>query len=429
MDSVEVLVTADVHIGRRPSQLPERFDAADFSPRVVWEGIVQTAVDREVDAVVVAGDLVDREKKYAEAFGAVESAASTLAEADIPFYCVAGNHDHDAIPDLADAIEGVKLLGRDGVWERETLVAEDGEARLHFDGWSFPSRYYPDSPLAEYDLDDGSAPRVGVVHADLSGDEDRYAPVDVDELVSSGHAAWLLGHLHSPGPREESPLILYPGSLQPLDPSETGGHGAWLLSVDESGAVEKRALSSSTLQYADIDVSIESDHRFHDVVDATHNELRAAVTDSGCEAELLAARLTLEGRTAAHTELLDRRSEFEQIQLTEDGTAVRVIGVTVDTTPSVDLVERAGNDDPVGYLAGLLRALDGEESVEPYRDVIEAAHASARETHESNAYRELRSHDETYSRPSKEETKAVLRRQVRLLLDKFLDQQGVTANE
>lgn len=429
MAPVSVLCAADVHVGRRPSQLPNRYDAADFSPRSALEDLARTALEHEVDAVVVAGDLVDRENRYAEAYGAVESVTATLEDAGIPLLCVAGNHDYDVVPDLADDVDGLQLLGRHGVWERETLVEGDGEGRLAIDGWSFPNRYYHESPLAAYDLDDTSAPRLGVVHADLDGDGDRYAPVDVDALATSGHAAWLLGHLHGPGVRHERPPVVYPGSLQPLDPSETDEHGAWLLTVEADGVVDHRPLPTATLQYEAVAVSTTPDHGFHDVVDAIHQKLRTTVADSGSGAALLAAELTLEGRTAAHGELLGRRAELEQIELTEDGTAVRILDVAVDTTPQVDLAERAGDDDPVGYLAELVRALDGDESLDPYRELIEAAHAKAREAHDSNAYRELRSEDEGYSRPTEEEAKAVVHRQARRLLDTFLDQQAVVADE
>lgn len=102
MASVEVLCVADIHIGRRPSRLPDRFDPADFSPRTIWANLAESAVTQGVDAVVVAGDLVDQENRYAEAFGAVESVATRLAEAGIPLIAVAGNHDADVLPDLAE---------------------------------------------------------------------------------------------------------------------------------------------------------------------------------------------------------------------------------------------------------------------------------------------------------------------------------------
>lgn len=428
MASVEVLCVADIHIGRRPSRLPNRFDPADYSPRTIWANLAESAVTQGVDAVVVAGDLVDQENRYAEAFGAVESVSTTLAEASIPLVAVAGNHDADVLPDLAEAIDNLQLLGRDGSWERTALTDDEGEPNLHVDGWSFPGRYYHENPLDTYDLVDEGVPSLGVVHADVSG-EDQYAPVAVDDLATSGNSAWVLGHLHVPGPRHENPPVLYPGSLQPLDPSETGGHGAWLVSVETDGTVETESLRSATLQYEEVVVSTEPDQGFHDIVDATHEQLRETATKCGPETELLAVTVTLSGRTDAHTDLRSRRGELEQIELTDGGTAVRVIDVTVDTKPSINLADRAGDDDPVGYLAGLLRALDDEEPLDPYRDVIEAAHTSVRETHDSNAYRELKSHDETYTRPTEAETKEVLRRQARQLVDVFVEQQGVPADE
>lgn len=428
MTSVEVLCVADIHIGRRPSRLPDRFDSADFSPRTIWANLAESAVTRGVDAVIVAGDLVDRENKYAEAFGAVESVATTLAEANIPLVAVAGNHDTGVLPDLAGAINNLQLLGRNGSWERTALTDADGEPCLHLDGWSFPSRYHHESPLATYDLVDEGVPRLGVVHADVSG-EDRYAPVAVDDLATSGHVAWVLGHLHVPGPRNKNPPVLYPGSLQPLDPSETDSHGAWLVSVETDGTADTEPIGSATLQYEEVIVSTTPEQGFHDVVDATHEQLREEVTDCGPATELLAVNVTIRGRTDAHSDLRSRRGELEQIELTDTGTTVRVIDVTVDTNPSIDLADRAGDDDPIGYLAGLLRALDGDEPLDPYQDVIEAAHTSTRETHDSNAYRELKSHDETYTRPTEAETKDVLRQQARQLVDAFLKQQGVTADE
>ena len=428
MTSLEVLCTADIHIGRRPSRLPDRFDPAEFSPRQAWADLAATAVNQDVDAVVVAGDLVDSENRYAEAFGAVESMATTLAEAEIPLFVVAGNHDAVVLPDLADAIEHLQLLGRNGTWERQSLTGADGDSLLHVDGWSFPSQYHHESPLTTYDLSDEGVPRLGVVHADLS-DEDRYAPVDVDDLATSGHVAWVLGHLHVPGPRHDNPPVLYPGSLQPLDPSETGGHGAWLLSIGTDGTVETEPVSSATLHYEEVVVSTTPEQDFHDIVDAAHEQLRNVVTKCGTETELLAVNLVIEGRTDARPDLRSRRGELEQIELTDGGTKIRVIDVDINTSPSINLAGRAGDDDPIGYLAGLLGALDGDEPIDPYQDVIEAAYASVRETHESNAYRELKSHDESYTRPTEAETKEVLRQQARQIVDTFVEQQGVTADE
>lgn len=427
MNAVQLLCTADVHLGRRPSGLPAGTDTATHSPRVGLEQVVDTAIQRGVDAVVVAGDLVDRERRYAEAYGVVEQAADTLDAAGVAFVCVAGNHDHDVLPRLADDIDGLQLLGRDGEWEQTTVETDGVELRL--DGWSFPRRHWRESPLASGGFDsvssDDGTPRVGVVHADTSG-ADRYAPIDGEELATTGHDAWLLGHLHSPGHRQETPPVLYPGSLQPLDRTETGRHGAWELRVDRDGTVTTDRLTTATVQFESVTVSTSPSDGFADVVDTVHQRVRDRAVEQVVGADLFVADLTVKGRTDAHAVLLDRQRELLEVELVEAGTTLRVGEVSVETTPAVDLTDRAGEDDPVGFLAGLLRALDEETdaSAEPYRDLIASAHDRLRETHESNAYRELRHHDDDYERPTEVDARRHLRRQARRLLDRFLAQEG-----
>lgn len=423
MSAVQLLCTADVHLGKRPSGLPEKTDPAQHSPRIGLRRVVETATERDVDAVVVAGDLVDRDRRYAEAYGVVERAATELQEADTDFLCVAGNHDHDVLPRLADDIDGLRLLGRDGEWERATVETED--ARLHIDGWSFPRRHWRESPLATYGLEDDGTPRIGVVHADTS-EADRYAPVDADDLAATGHEAWLLGHLHGPGLRRDTPPVLYPGSLQPLDRTETGCHGAWELQIDRDGTVTTERATTASLQFESVTIPTELDDDFQDVVDTVHENVRERAVEQSTEADLFVADLTVEGRTDAHASLLDRQNEFHEIELVEAGTSLRVGAVNVETMPSVDLTDRASEDDPVGFLAGLLLVLDddSEASVEPYRDLIASAHDRLRETHEASAYRELREHDEEYERPTEADAREHLRRQARRTLDRFLAQEG-----
>ena len=426
MSAVELLCTADVHLGRRPSGLPDGVDTADHSPRVGVQRVVDAAVQRDVDAVVVAGDLVDEERRYAEAYGVVERAATELRDADIDFVCVAGNHDHDAAPRLADDVDGLRLLGRDGAWESTTVEGDDAAVRL--DGWSFPRRHHRESPLATdglHDGDDDGRPRVGVVHADTSG-EDRYAPVDPDDLAATGHDAWLLGHLHSPGERRDVPPVVYPGSLQPLDRTETGRHGAWTLRIDRDGTVTAERITDATVQFESVTIPTEPDDSVEDVIDTVHDRLGERVREDGGGADLFVADLTVTGRTDAHGALLDRRHELLGRLETEENTSLRVGAVAVETTPSVDLAGRAGDADPVGFLAGLLRALDDDSDADPdeYGDLIAAARDRLRETYESSAYDELQRYDDDHDRPTEADARDHLRRQARRLLDRFLAQEG-----
>jgi hypothetical protein len=173
-------------------------------------------------------------------------------------------------------------------------------------------------------------------------------------------------------------------------------------------------------------VSTSPSDDFADVVDTVHQRVRDRAVEQAVGANLFVADLTIEGRTDAHAVLLDRQRELLEVELVEAGTTLRVGEVSVETTPAVDLTDRSGEDDPVGFLAGLLRALDEETDAdaEPYRDLIASAHDRLRETHESSAYRELRKHDDNYGRPTETDARRHLRRQARRLLDRFLAQEG-----
>ncbi len=134
---MKILCTGDLHVGRRASRLPVDWCGTECSCAAVWERIVELAIRERVDLVAVSGDLVDRANRYYEAIGPVERGVRILAKAGIQTVAVAGNHDFDVLPRLAESLAGdLQLLGTDGNWQRIT-IQRDGGDRLHVDGWSF----------------------------------------------------------------------------------------------------------------------------------------------------------------------------------------------------------------------------------------------------------------------------------------------------
>ena len=49
------------------SRLPEQLDPAAFGPAAVWKATVDQAIERGVDAVMLTGDIVDKDNKFYEA--------------------------------------------------------------------------------------------------------------------------------------------------------------------------------------------------------------------------------------------------------------------------------------------------------------------------------------------------------------------------
>ena len=60
--------------------MPERIDVRDVSPAAVWESVVRAAVEQSVDAVVLAGDIIDRGNRYFESIGPLERGLRKLTE-------------------------------------------------------------------------------------------------------------------------------------------------------------------------------------------------------------------------------------------------------------------------------------------------------------------------------------------------------------
>lgn len=425
--SPTILCTGDVHLGRHPSRIPEAEDGPSFSSKAVWQSSVREAIERDVDAVVVTGDVVDRENRYFEAYGAFEAGVTRLDEAGIPTVVVAGNHDFDVLPRMVSDVDSdaVTLLGEKGTWER-TTIRRDGSPLLEFHGWSFPNEHVLNCPTDEYDLDrETDAPVVGVLHADLDSPGSQYAPVTTSDLRDTPCDAWLLGHIHEPCVHEDGhPFVAYPGTPQALDPGERGAHGPWLLTVDASGGISAEQVPLASVRYdrIDVDVSGLDDPKAVTplVGDRVTEHVRSGVDTSSLE--LLLARVRLIGRTTAHGALVDERESIErQLALKAGSLPVRVETLDVETRPAVDLEALAAGDSPTAYLANLLLALDGGEVDDEHERLIEDALAAMNDVHGASAYDGLR-REGALERPDEDDARETLEHQATLLLETLLEQ-------
>jgi DNA repair exonuclease SbcCD nuclease subunit len=346
--------------------------------------------------VAVAGDLVDQANRYYEAVGPVEAGVRKLAAQGIRTVAVAGNHDHDILPEIATRLDPrhFTLLGRGGQWERFTLEKE-GRALLHVDGWSFPSAWHSDDPLREYRRrpTDG-IPVLGLLHADLEQPGSRHAPVALAALRALPVDFWLLGHVHR-GARHDlpgTPSVLYPGSPQAMDPGETGAHGTWLVEVDAGGRFSTRHLPLSGVRYEAVDVDLEGvteeaevDRRVTDAVWAAAR----GVEEATGPLRILSLRLRLTGRTPLHREL-PARSELATELEVEHGEILAVVErVEVATRPARDLEELARGQDAPAVLARLARGLERGTLDEEQRQLVLAAVGRAGEVRTARQYLRL----------------------------------------
>ena len=259
---MRLLHTSDWHLGRSLHSVPMLEHQGAF---LDW--LVRTVDEREVDCVVVAGDVFDRAVPPLEAVGAFESALERLS-ALCQVVLVPGNHDSPVRLGFASG-----LLERAGVHIRSTvddisrpvaIVSPDG-SRTAVYGIPFlhPDLHHAQlesgrtheavmSAAMERVRDDlvarGSDRSVVVAHAFVTGaqssDSERDVSVggiaDVPAHVFHGVDYVALGHLHRPQqvPAPDAVHVRYSGSPLPYSFSEEGvAKGVVLVDLPAVGPV------------------------------------------------------------------------------------------------------------------------------------------------------------------------------------------------
>ena len=377
MVTATLLLIGDVHLGRRPAHLPVDLaeygiSPADLTPGAGWRRAVQLALETRVDAVVLAGDVVESENARFEAFGPLHDGVRELTRAGIAVFAVAGNHDVEALPRLARAVDldGFRLLGREGRWE-SAPVLRDGRPVARLLGWSFPSARYPASPLALPGLPlekEDDLPLLGLLHCDLSSPASPHAPVTRGALERTAADAWFLGHLHGPSDLAGPRPVGYLGSLVGLDPSETGPHGPWVARVGPGRPIEVEQLPLAPLEWAPVEIDVAELDQAEGIDAALRRaveRLHAGRAARAVEARGVGCRLILRGRTAEHGMLRRRmaREDWRALRMRLDGVLYFVERVEDRSRPALALESLRGDDDPPALLAARLLALErGDES-------------------------------------------------------------------
>jgi len=374
---VTLLAIGDVHLGTRPTRLPRSLldwsvDPRDLTPEAALRATVDLALAERVDAVLLAGDVVDGTNARFEAIRPLEEALQRLGQAGIPVVGVAGNHDVEALPRLARLTRGFRLLGEGGRWS-SWVLEKQGRPVLEILGWSFPERSVRYSPLRALLQEPPpparpGIPRLGLMHGDLDAPATSpYAPFSRREAEAAGLDGWLLGHVHRPSlarlrAAPGSGPFGYLGSLLGLDPSETGPHGPWLIEMEPGGSIQARQRALAPLRWERVELRLPALEAAEDLGDllleeATRQAL--AIREQSPVPRALGLRLRLVG-PVRHFEAIHRQiaaGRWADIARAVDDTVVFVEKLVDCLELDVDLRKIAQGDDPPALLARRLLVL------------------------------------------------------------------------
>ena len=339
-----------------------------LATREALTALVDAAIERAVDFVVIAGDVYDGDWRDYQTGVFFVRQMHRLNKAAIPVYLIHGNHDaQNQMTRSLSLPNNVHVFSHE---HAETRAIDERGIALH--GMSYARQKTTDNLVPGYPAPTPGAFNIGLLHTGLGGlgGHENYAPCGLDELTAKGYDYWALGHVHGAEVLAKHPHVVFSGNLQGRSIRETGAKSAFEVIVEDGrvAALHPIYCDVARWQHAEVDVSNADD--FNHVTAA----MRAAI-ETGVEAadgRLLAIRLRLTGTTVLHDRLVAAAeqllAEARAAAAGLGGTPVYVEKIRLATAPELDAASRRARQDALGELQ---RLLDDARNDADIREMIE----------------------------------------------------------
>jgi exonuclease SbcD len=269
MKKISFIHAADLHLDspmvglkHLPTNIFTRVKESTFQ---ALKKITVVAIEKQVDFVVLAGDLFDGEDRSLRAQSRFRTEMLKLAVMEIPVYIVHGNHDHlNGSWVHLDMPTNVHVFHSEV--ETKLLQTKSGEV-VHLYGFSYAMRHVFARKIDDYKKAEGADFHIGILHGNESTgtDHDNYAPFTVKDLLEKDFDYWALGHIHKRGILSENPPIIYPGNIQGRNNKESSGKGIYHVTLTEMEAT-MNFIETSDIIWEKYIIDAASAGSFHDIL-------------------------------------------------------------------------------------------------------------------------------------------------------------------
>jgi len=364
--------TADIHLDSplrglsRHEGAPE--DEIRGATRKALVNIVDLALERHVDFVVIAGDLYDGDWPDYSTGQFFTQQMRRLRDARILVYLITGNHD-------AESKVTKSLILPDNVTQFSTKKPESVSHPAHpvtLHGQGFANQAQQENLAVNYPAPDPDRFNIGILHTSLAGnvDHDTYAPCSIAEINTKNYHYWALGHIHLRSIVQESPPIIFPGNPQGRHIKETGERGCYVISVDDNlDVTHTEFVATDVVRWTHVSIDITDIEAKDDVLEKVRSatqKLLAEINESD-RLQLAAFRITLTGATELHgqlhTELKNLQADCHEITQDQNPEALWLERVRLKTSPLYQLETLAERDELAAQVIGALEKFDPATSV------------------------------------------------------------------
>ncbi|WP_456276036.1 metallophosphoesterase family protein [Bacillus sp. AK128] len=237
MKPITFLHTADLHLDSPytglkflPDSLLKRVQESSF---VSLHTIIDLAISKNVDFVIIAGDLYDSEQRSLRAQIRLRNEFLRLQSAGIQVYIVHGNHD----PLNGNWIQ-LEWPANVHFYSDQIEVKsfkKEGKHLANLYGFSYLDKAVTDNMAINYEKGTEPCYHIAILHGTLASNKDHnpYAPFLLSDIKVKGFDYWALGHIHQRQVVHSDPPVIYPGNIQGRHRKETGEKGCYIVSMNE----------------------------------------------------------------------------------------------------------------------------------------------------------------------------------------------------
>lgn len=318
---------ADLHIGAPVRGLRALSD--EWERRLIdaipaaWERVVEAAVSRHVDFVIVAGDIFDSVRASYRDYLRFFDGLQRLDAEGIGTYLCTGNHDPQSVwqKDFFALPPSATMLAADR--PDFALFERDGRPLAVIAGRGYPNKVWSSRENIAAGLTREAALRalgpraheapfaVGVLHTGLNLDPVK-APTDPEALRAAGFDYWALGHIHRRyQDRKGDPRVVFSGCVQGRDIRETGARGVYVVELESGSAPQLTFVPTASIVWEQPEVDVSDCLNIPSLVKKVMRELFAINGTVSCE--MMVTHLTLTGATPL-SEVLSRPGVLEDVR-------------------------------------------------------------------------------------------------------------------
>lgn len=349
-----IIHTADIHLDSPLAGLPEYegapHDAVHLATRRALTNIVDLAIDKNADMLIIAGDLYDGELRDINTALFLCFELARLRRAKVEVVIAHGNHDAESVITRRLPLpDGVRTLPT-----RKPGTETFADLGIAVHGQGYPSREVLTDLSAAYPEPIEGLLNIGVLHTALTGRDGHapYAPCSQAALAARGYDYWALGHVHSADVIGEDPWIVFPGCPQGRGLRECGPKGVMMIETDGDRVISVEAHAVDVVRWADVTVEVTGAAERDDAL-ALVRQVLADVLPSA-DGRVLACRVAVEGACDAHRSLgaypARLTDEIRALALDVGAGQMWVAGVCCATRPHVVAGDLNARRDPIARL-------------------------------------------------------------------------------